>query len=109
MDSSVSRFWDNFINKSISYGIKPVVVRWYVKHAEDYIKAHKTRRLAEHTPQILERYLNEIGRQSNLKDWQFVQVVDALHILFVYMVASDWARDFQWDYWRGAARVMPSK
>lgn len=106
MDTSVARFWDNYINKSISYGVKQHVVRWYVKRAEEYIKAHQSVRLVQHTPEILESYLKGVGRQSGLKDWQFVQIVDALFILFVHMICPDWARDFQWDYWRQTAKGL---
>ncbi len=108
MDSSVTRFWDDYIKKSISYGVKHHVVRWYVKRAEEYISAHKSLRLAQHTPQMLEQYLSVIGRQSRLKDWQFVQVVDALYILFVYMVSAEWGSRINWEYWRGAAKELPS-
>ena len=57
MNQPVSRFWKNFINISKSYGVKSSALRWYVRHAEEYIKAHKTRRLSVHTPEMLEAYL----------------------------------------------------
>ena len=43
-DQSVSRFWDNFISKLKGYGVKPKLVRWSVRHAEQFIKALRGRR-----------------------------------------------------------------
>ncbi len=54
------------------------LARWYVRHAERYIKAFPEQRLATHTPQILEQYLQEKGRNSRLKGWQYRQLVTAL-------------------------------
>jgi hypothetical protein len=39
-DEKIARFWDNFISKSKSHGIKDSAIRWHVKHAERYIEAH---------------------------------------------------------------------
>jgi hypothetical protein len=103
---SISRFWDNFIEKTKTYGLKPATVRWHVKSAEEYIKAHPERRLAEHTVQEITAYLQEKGRNSQLKDWQFAQVVRALQILFVEMVKAPWAATFPWQDWIDNAREL---
>ena len=71
------------IEKTTAYHLKPSTIRWHVKHAEMYIKAHAGRRLAEHTPADVETYLQEKGRNGRLADWQFAQVVRALQFLFV--------------------------
>jgi len=57
-DQSVSRFWEKFIHKTKSYDIKPDVARWYVRHAEAYIKSHKIK-LAQHSAHDVEKYLNK--------------------------------------------------
>jgi integron integrase len=106
VDSSVSRFWDNYIDKTKSYRIKPSTVRWHVKYAETYIKAHRGRRLAEHTAREVENYLQEKGRNGRLADWQFAQLVRALEILFVDMVRAPWAADFPWQHWIDTAREL---
>lgn len=92
--TTVSRFWDKYIEKTKAYRIKPTTIRWHVKHAETYIQAHSGRRLAEHTARDVESYLREKGRNSQILDWQFTQLVRALQILFVEMVRSPWAADF---------------
>ncbi len=73
IDQSVSRFWDNYIAKTKSYKVKSSAVRWYVRHAEDYIKAHDNSRLAQHSSDQIEKYLREKGRNTHLLDWQYKQ------------------------------------
>ena len=105
---SVSRFWDNYIEKTIAYNIKPKVARWYVRHAEQYIKAYPNRRLGSHTPREIEQYLRDKGRNPRLEDWQFRQIVEALQILFVEMVRTPWAGGFPWHEWSATAESLPA-
>ena len=106
-DQTVSRFWDNYINKTKAYGVKLTVVRWYVKHAESYIKAHPDTRLAQHTVENVELYLRDKGRNAHLTDWQYKQIVYALKVLFVDMVKTSWAASFPWDEWAAQATQLP--
>lgn len=103
---SITRFWDNFVEKTKTYGLKPATVRWHVKRAEEYIKAHPERRLADHTVQEMTAYLQEKGRNNQLKDWQFAQVVRSLQILFVELVKAPWAATFPWQDWIDNAREL---
>jgi integron integrase len=95
---SQSRFWDKYIYKTTSYNIKPNVARWYVRHAELYIKAH-AKRLADHSAADVSNYLSAKSSNTLVKDWQFRQVVLSLRILFTEMVAVDWSGHFPWDEW----------
>jgi integron integrase len=106
VDVAVSRFWDEYIEKTRAYGLKPSTVRWHVKHAEAYIKDHPDRRLATHTAADVERYLGTKGRNRRLADWQFGQLVRALQILFVEMVKAPWANEFPWHGWIDSAREL---
>ena len=85
-DQNITRFWDKYIEILEAYEVSPNARRWHVRHAEDYIKAHADDRLADHSPQFVEKYLQEKGRQKWLKNWQFQQVVMAIKILFVDVV-----------------------
>ncbi|HHJ35079.1 MAG TPA: integron integrase [Gammaproteobacteria bacterium] len=105
-DKKVSRFWEKYIDKTKCYGVKPDVVRWYVKHAERYIKAHDSR-LSIHTVQDIDKYLQEKGRNTRLKDWQFCQIVDALRILFTDVVRSPWSSNYPWDDRKSQAVSLP--
>ncbi len=97
MDDAASRFWDKYILKTASYNVPERARRWYVRHAEVFIKAHSGRRLATLTADDMERYLKEKGRSEKLTDWQFRQMVDALRILFTGVVSSAWADKFDWS------------
>lgn len=105
-DARVSRFWEKFIEKSKHYNIKPDVVRWYVKHAEQYIKAHNSR-LNSHGKRDVDKYLKEKGRNTRLKDWQFCQIVDSLRILFLDVIAAPWATEYPWDDRKSQAATLP--
>lgn len=108
MDQSISRFWDKYISKTNAYGIKKDAARWYVKHAECYIKAYKNKRLSLHTEYDLERYLTSKGDMSRLQDWQYKQLVIALKILFFEIVKPEWAVTFPWDEYIDHASTLPS-
>ena len=108
MDQSESLFWDKYISKTKSYSVKPTAARWYVQHAERYIKAHPDMRLAQHSAYQIEKYLKDKGRNAYMKDWQYQQLVTALRILFVEMVKTTWANDFAWGDWVVAANSLPN-
>ena len=58
-DQTVSRFWNNYIAKLISYGVKPKVLQWHVRHAEQYIKSLDGRHLHAQSAPDLDRYLQD--------------------------------------------------
>jgi integron integrase len=104
---SIERFWDKYIVKTKSYNVPPKSTRWYVKRAEEYIKAHAELRLSQHSPTHVETFLQDLGRNQRLSDWQFKQTVEALRILFVDMVKPAWAESFSWDFWMESAAQLP--
>jgi hypothetical protein len=61
MSNTVSRFWDKYIEKLITCGIKQRPHQWYIKHIEDYKKFHEGKRLRFHNALDIERYLIEKG------------------------------------------------
>lgn len=107
-DQAVTRFWDNYIEQLKRYGIAPKLLRWHVRHAEQYIQAHPRHRLAAHSAVDVERFLQEKGRNVQLKDWQFRQIVKALQVLFVALVKSPWAAAFPWQNWIEGAHELPA-
>ncbi len=107
MTDSVSRFWDKFISKTMSYKVPGGSRRWYVKHAEVFIKTRNGVRLVAVSAADVEAYLEVIGRKRYMVDWKFRQVVDALRILFCDVVNSSWARDFDWQMWMDNSKDLP--
>lgn len=71
--SSISRFWDIYINKTKTYNIKPDVVRWYVRHAECYIKFNSGSKLKSDVPEYVEKFLIDKGRLVRADDRHFVE------------------------------------
>lgn len=106
-DLSTSHFWDKYIAKTARYGIKPSAAIWYVRHVENYIKHHKTRRLKHHTAYDVEKYLKVKGRNPRLLDWQFKQIITALRILFIDVMRLSWADNFQWESYQAMAASLP--
>ncbi len=105
-DTPIKRFWDRYIALLPSYGIKISHQRWYVKHAEDYIKAHDGKKLQEHNREDISHYFKQLGRNTRLKDWQFSQAVDAIQILFCDLLQVAWCNDVNWTYFRDASTSL---
>jgi len=76
-DQLISRFWDKYITKIRSSGIKPGAERWYVRHAETYINKHPHLKLVNHSASNVEKYIKVMGRSGHLQDWQIKQLVTA--------------------------------
>ena len=86
--SAEEQFWTKFIAKLSEKGIKNnEVLRWHVLRAEQYIKAFPGKRLAEHTVEDVNRYLQDAGRKGVINDWQFAHVVDAIQPGRVYKMS----------------------
>jgi hypothetical protein len=80
---TVVRFWDRYIKNTIAYKVPETSCRWYVKRVEDYIRAYPDLRLNAHSALEVEKYLNDLGRQSQFTVWQFRQAVEAIKIIIV--------------------------
>lgn len=105
VDLKISRFWEKYITKSKTYNISEKVIRWYVRHAELYIKSHSSR-LKDHTDMTVDKYLQEKGRSIHLKDYQYIQMVDALKILFVDVMSVEWAMIYPWEGMKERAQAL---
>jgi hypothetical protein len=67
---SVSRFWDKYINKTVSYGVPERARRYYVRHVEMFIKANSNTRLSAMTERDITQYFEMIGRKRDIVGWQ---------------------------------------
>ncbi len=106
MDDSVSRFWDKYIIKTVDCNVSEGARRWYVKHVETFIAAHPGHRLSVLGAGDIAKYLEVIGRNPEIDDWRFCQVIDALRILYVEIIKPDWAAGFDWQAWTDGAREL---
>ncbi len=105
---SVNRFWNKYENKLVINGIRKNLFRWYVLRAEQYIKEHSSKRLSKHTPEDLESYFDRVAREQKLEAWQYKQLIEAIRILFVEMVDSNWSSKIDWEYWMASATELES-
>ena len=105
-EAALARFWERYIEIIQNQGVTKPYDRWYVIRAQAYVDAHPGLRLKEHQVSDLTDYLNALGRKSGMKDWQFRQAVDAIRILLVDIAGLEWARSFDWDFWRESARSL---
>ena len=101
------RFWETYISKTQLYKVPPKSVRWYVKRVEEFIKLHPDTPLTQQNNKSVESYLDKLGRNFRLEDWQFKQAVDALRILFVDVLRVEWANEFPWGEWMESATALP--
>jgi len=106
--NDVEYFWENFIDSARKQNVPSKAIRWYVRHAENYIKAHPEVKLVKHSPKILDDYLQTISRNARFADWQFRQAVNALEILFIDIVKADWADSFPWAEWTELSTELQS-
>jgi hypothetical protein len=81
--TSVDRFRERSIDLARKNGVKDTAVRWYVRHAERYLKVLSGKRLAEHRREDVTGYLESVGRLDGIQEWQFLQIVEAVRTLLV--------------------------
>ena len=75
-EEKVRSFWDRYVQNLHESGIQPPSDRWMVIRAEHDIAAYPDRKLAEQSPEDVDAYLAELGRNPRLKDWQYILAAD---------------------------------
>jgi hypothetical protein len=105
-DPAIARFWTNYLSLLKKKSGPDKALRWYRLRAEQYIQAHPEKRLATHTPSDVTTWLDAIGRQAELTDWQVAQVADALKMLFCEMLKVTWCDEVDWDHWQAGSRQL---
>ena len=105
-DNVIHQFWDKYLKLLEKKDFKPGTERWYVHHAEQYIKAHPDLRLAQHTADIVVQYLTQLGQNTSITDWQYRQAVYAIQILFA-LVKSPWIDEVDWSQWLQGGSLLP--
>ena len=101
--------WDRFRTLLRDRGVKDSVARWHVFRAEQFLKEHPSRSPDAHSAEDVAGYLRELGRKTNLEDWQYRQAIEALEVLFGGVLALPWAATFDWSFWRDSARRLESQ
>lgn len=89
MDSSdprIERFWASYFAVLQQFRIPGRALPWYQRHIQGFIYDHPSVRLQSHTPESIQTWLENIGRNPAIQDWQFRQKVDALRLLFAHFL-----------------------
>jgi len=84
MDDAIARFWDKYIEKTVTYDVTERARRWYVKNVEHFIKAFPETRLQSISCDDMCAYLKGLGRKSDCQDWSFRQVVKPKGQVFLF-------------------------
>ncbi len=79
---------------------------YYRHRANQFIKSANGRHPAELSAKEVGELLERFGRDENLADWQFGQLVDAVRILLTHCLASTAAKHIDWEYWKGSASSL---
>jgi integron integrase len=98
--------WNRYLRELRRRGVRDVQARWYVVRVEQFLHARPRDNPADYTAEDVTTYLQQVGRRAKLADWQYRQIVDALEILFRNMLSLDWAKPFDWAFWRDSARQL---
>lgn len=102
-DHLVEQFWDRYFATIQLFRIPEKISPWYKKHVEAFIQFLPDIRLRDRKPEHIEQWLTQIGRSSDLEDWQFRQRSDALRLLYCHYLKISWANEFDWAYWMSGA------
>ncbi len=87
----IDRFWDRYIELLKKQDVNQKNYRWYVLRAEQYIQAHPDVRLIFHQPAHVTNYLETLGQNPQINDWQYRQALKAIHWLFV-LIKAPWVK-----------------
>ncbi|WP_316368941.1 integron integrase [Candidatus Thiodiazotropha sp. CDECU1] len=107
-DPRIAKFWQNYTTLLKRFRIPPKSIPWYRRHVEGFLADHPNVRLRSHSAENVVRWLERIGRDTNIDAWQYRQKVDALRILFGHFLRQPWCSDFDWDRWLNGARALES-
>ena len=61
---------------------------WYKARVESFIQATNTTHSKDKTAEDLNTYLSKIAVCTHLEEWQYLQILEALRLLFQKMLCS---------------------
>lgn len=108
LDPNTASFWGRFSETIHAKGICPPFDRWYVIRAEQYVQHLHPTGPESAVPEDVTAFFLKMGRQADLKDWQFQQIVKSLRTLHEDVLTSNWAKSFDWNYWLRAFDSLTS-
>lgn len=102
----IQAFWDRYFSVLSVFRIPEKSHPWYQRHVEQFIDFIPDTRLQNRTAEEVQKWFESLSRQQQIADWQFGQKVEALRLLYGQLFQSDWARNFDWDFWSLGSRRL---
>ncbi len=78
----------------------------YITRVKQFLRAFNIVDPANLTKGDIVSLLTDMGRRTELPDWQFAQCVDAVRIYFVRHLGIEAAKRVDWAHWLGSARAL---
>ena len=97
---AIERFWKRYRQILKDYHIEGKNADWYERRVDAFIQATNNTRLKDKTTEDLNAYLSHVVNRTNLEDWQYLQILEALRLLFQKMLGLPWALEFPWEAWK---------
>ena len=107
-DPRVGQFWKNYLALAKRFRVRDNALPWYRKHVERLIDWRPNLRLHDYSAEDVQAWLEHLARNPKLGDWQMRQQLDAVRILFAYLLKAPWTREFDWDHWLSDGRQLGS-
>jgi len=104
--SAKSSNWHRFNDLLDNRRIKQNNKQFYAKHIENFKEFLDDKSFGDVSGTDLTDFLDEAGRNSRLKDWQFRQMLDALKMMLVDILELEWAEKFNWGRWIDASYTI---
>jgi len=107
--SRKSSNWHKF-NKLLDKRVKQQNRKqYYARHVEKFKRHLEGKAFSSINADDLTAYLDLEGRNRQLTDWQFRQMIEALRIMLVDVLALDWAKKFEWGSWHDHSYTISSE
>ncbi len=98
--------WQKYIDLLAIKQIPEIAQRWYVYRVEQFLKSQPSLKVTDFSVSDIESHFQDLARDKNLLDWQFVQAIEAIQFLLVDLSSTPTAQQIDWDYWRQAAKTL---
>ncbi len=104
--SSKSSNWHRFNDLLDKRHIKQSAKQYYAKHVESFKEFLGDRSFSDVSDKDLTVFLDQAGRDTRMKDWQFRQMLDGLKMMLVDILELEWAKRFEWGRWTDASYTI---
>jgi len=106
--SSEPSGWQRYRDALIKSGVKDTAHQWYVRNVKKFLACHAGVRIPEFSAKQIMLHLRELDERQFKDDWQHIQYIDSVQILFEQLSSADWVSKVPWDEFKSAAVTLDS-